>query len=216
MTTDIIDLLAGIAPGSSLAAVRALRPQAKANAQRSFDELLEPGEPGSFPLAERYAVAVFVAELHGFDDAVRFYADLLSDEAPDQVERILAASSSARANGPAGTYREPGLAAESTPGPVWSADAALVERLGERLVAGLVHAHLLVIRPRESGPDALRALVRAGWSADDIVSLSQLVSFLAFQLRLAWGLRVLGDAPAAGADSTMTRSTESDLSGATR
>jgi uncharacterized protein YciW len=32
--------------------------------------------------------------------------------------------------------------------------------------------------------------VDAGWSADDIVSLSQLVAFLSFQLRVAWGLRV--------------------------
>ena len=36
MTADIIDLLAGITPGSALAETRALRPQARANAQRSM------------------------------------------------------------------------------------------------------------------------------------------------------------------------------------
>ena len=61
MTADIISLLAGIETGSELAAVRTLRPQATENAQRSFAALLEPAEPGTFPLAERYAVAAFVA-----------------------------------------------------------------------------------------------------------------------------------------------------------
>lgn len=211
MTADIIDLLAGVAPGSSLAAVRSLRQQARENAQRSFDELLEPSDPGSFPLTERYAVATFVAGLHGFEDAVRFYADLLADEAPAQVDSVVAASSTARSKGPVGAYRETGLTAESVPGPVWTADPALARLLGARLVAGLAHSHLLVIRPRESGPDALRALVNAGWSADDIVTLSQLVSFLAFQLRLAWGLRVLGEAPTAGNTRVAIRTTESDL-----
>ena len=63
--------------------------------------------------------------------------------------------------------------------------------LGERLAEALEHAHLLVFRPRESSPAALVALADAGWSTDGIVTLSQLVSFLAFQLRVAAGLRLL-------------------------
>lgn len=190
---DIIDLLAGIAPGSPLDAVRDQRPQARANAQRSFTALLEPGDPGTFPLSERYAVAAFVAHLHGFGQAAAFYADLLGDEAPELVPVVEDAARAGASTGPYGVYREPGLAAESTPGPAWAASA---EGLGERLAAALTHAHLLVFRPRESSAAAIRALVEAGWSADDIVTLSQLVAFLTFQLRLAWGLRVLNENPA--------------------
>jgi CMD domain protein len=186
---DIIDLLAGIAPGSRLDGLRALRPQARENAQLSFEALLEPAEPGSFPLAERYAVAAFVTRLHGFAQAADFYADLLGDEAPELVVPVQAAAADGSVSGPVGVYREPGLAAESVPTPPWTAAEAA---FGRRLAAALSHAQLLVVRPREADAAAIRALVEAGWSADDIVSLSQLVAFLSFQVRLAWGLRVLG------------------------
>ncbi|GAA3650319.1 CMD domain protein [Microbacterium marinilacus] len=196
MTTanaDIIDLLAGIAPGSRLDALRDQRPQARENAQRSFEALLEPAEPGTFPLGERYAVAAFVARLHGFAQAADFYADLLGDEDSALVAAVEAAAADGASSGPYGVYREEGLAAESSPGAAW---AAAEPGLGARLVAALTHAHLLVFRPRESSATAIQALVDAGWSADDIVRLSQLVAFLTFQLRLAWGLRVLADNPA--------------------
>ena len=203
---DIIDLLAGIEPGSALATVRGRRAQARENAQRSFEALLEPEEPGTFPLSERYAVAAFVARLHGFDAATQFYADLLGDEAPELVDAVDAAAvdtaaTSGAVSGPYGTYREPGLAAESTPGPLWTADSAA---FGQHLAAAVTHAHLLVLHPRDARVDAVRALVQAGWSADDIVSLSQLVAFLTFQLRAAWGLRVLAAAATTAPPATAT------------
>lgn len=191
-TADIIDLLAGIGPDDALSDVRANRQQARENAQRSFEALFEPEEAGSFTHAERYAVATFIALLHGFDAAAAFYGDLLSDEDAALVALVEAAATSAAAAGPYGEYREEGLASESRPGLRWEAPA----ELGERLSAAFTHVHLLVFRPREARPEALQALVDAGWSADEIVSLSQLVSFLAFQLRLAWGLRVLASTPA--------------------
>jgi len=193
-TADIIDLLAGIAPGDALAAVRDQRAQARENAQRSFEALLEPAEPGTFSLAERYAVAVFVSKLHGFAEASAFYGDLLGDEAADLSSVVEDAATAAAAAGPFGAYREPRLEGESTDGVRWAPDAATAEALGGRLTAALTHTHLLVFRPREARPEALQALVDAGWSADDIVSLSQLVAFLSFQLRVAWGLRVLAAA----------------------
>ena len=55
----------------------------------------------------------------------------------------------------------------------------------------------------------------AGWSADDIVSLSQLIAFLTFQLRVAWGLRVLAAAPASAA-TVPTASAATVLEGADR
>ena len=193
---DIIDLLAGIRPGDALDTVRSGRPQARENAQRSFEALLEPAVPGDFSLAERYAVAVFISSLHDFAAATEFYGDLLGDEAADLIPVVTEAAAAASAPGPFGQYREPGLAAESTDGTRWSPEAGVAEALGIRLSAALAHAHLLVVRPREARPEALHSLVDAGWTPDAIVSLSQLVAFLTFQLRLAWGLRVLAAAPA--------------------
>ena len=72
--------------------------------------------------------------------------------------------------------------------------AADASALGPRLAAAFDHAHLLVFHPRDAGRAAIEKLVAAGWSATDIVTLSQLIAFLSFQLRAAFGLRVLAAA----------------------
>ncbi|MDF2666674.1 MAG: hypothetical protein K0R81_2524, partial [Microbacterium sp.] len=189
--TDVIDLLAGLSAEGSLDAVRHRRGQARENAQRSFAALLEPEEDRGFTLAERYAVATFVAALHDDDAAARFYGDLLADEDDALREAVLIAAAAGRSTGPVGVYREPGLAEESIPVEAYGVPDEVVAALGERLTAALEHTHLLAFRPRESSADALRRLTGAGWDADQIVSLSQLVSFLAFQLRAVAGLRVV-------------------------
>ena len=74
MTEDVIDRLAGIAPGSRLDALRTQRPQARENADRSFRALFEPAEFGDMTGAERFAVAIFVAALHGEPEFVAFMA----------------------------------------------------------------------------------------------------------------------------------------------
>ncbi|MDQ1123983.1 alkylhydroperoxidase domain protein [Microbacterium trichothecenolyticum] len=189
--TDVIDLLAGLSADGPLDAVRHRRSQARENAQRSFAALLEPSADRGFTLAERYAVATFVSALHDDDAAVRFYGDLLADEDDALLAAVLVAATAGRTSGPVGRYREPGLSAESIPVDAYGVPDAVSSALGDRLTAALEHAHLLVFRPRESSADALRRLVGAGWDADQIVSLSQLVSFLAFQLRAVAGLRVV-------------------------
>jgi len=63
--------------------------------------------------------------------------------------------------------------------------------VSHRLAAALAHTHLLVYRPRDSSADALQTLLDAGWSTTGIVTLSQLVAFLNFQLRVVAGLTVL-------------------------
>lgn len=164
---DVIDHLAGEGDGGTIARLRALRPQAREQAQRSYQVLLEPAHPGTVPLRERYAVAAHVARLHGPGPAAALYLENLRDE-------------------------DPALAALIGAG----------EPAGERhLDAGLAHAELLVLRPSEASPEHLRALEAAGWDADGIVTLSQLISFLTFQLRVAHGLRVLAENPA-GSDRT--------------
>ena len=72
-TRDIIDLLAGIEPGSSLSGIRARRLQARENAQKSHVALFEPVDFGDVAVAERYAVAAFVAGVHDEPAAASFY-----------------------------------------------------------------------------------------------------------------------------------------------
>ncbi|AGG67479.1 alkylhydroperoxidase domain protein [Corynebacterium callunae] len=193
--SDLIDMLVG----TDLPELRDNRPQARDNAHKSFEALLEPSEPGTFSFAERYAVATYVAGLHQFSPAVDLYQDLLLDEAPTTVVTAVSdAIEQGISSGPYGTYREPELSAESEPGGSVRNDATV---LGKRLAAAFDYAHLLVFHPRDSRPEVLGRLSGAGWSADDTVSLAQLISFLAFQLRVAYGLRTLNgeDIQAAGA-----------------
>ena len=65
---DVIDHLAEIEPGSALDRIRRARPDAREHAQQAFLALLEPAEPGQLTLAERYAVAAYVALLHDADE----------------------------------------------------------------------------------------------------------------------------------------------------
>jgi CMD domain protein len=64
--------------------------------------------------------------------------------------------------------------------------------LGARLAAALEHVHLLVFHPRDASPADMQRLLDAGWSSTAIVTLSQLVAFLSFQIRTIAGLRTLG------------------------
>jgi CMD domain protein len=66
--------------------------------------------------------------------------------------------------------------------------------LGARLAAAFDHAHFLVFHPRDAEPARLQALLDAGWSTTDIVTLSQIIAFLSFQIRVAAGLRILSTA----------------------
>lgn len=186
---DIINLLSALNPDSELAATRLKRPEAFENAQRSFESLLEPVNPGTFSFGERYALATYVAGVHRVDNAVTFYSELMLDDAPATLrDAVLTAVEQARSSGPYGTYREAGLAEESEPGSSVRHDAAV---LGDRLAAALDVAHLMIFHPRDSRPEVLGRLSAAGWNADDTVSLTQLVSFLCFQLRVIHGLQVM-------------------------
>lgn len=166
---DVIDHLAGEGHDGQITRLRSLRPQARENAQASYEALLEPDREGSVPLRERYAVAAYVARLHGPGPAAELYLDNLRDE--DAALATLIAAGTVTATGE------------------------------KRLDAALAHAELLVLRPRDAEPAHLRALEAAGWDADGIVTLSQLVSFLTFQLRVAHGLRVLAENPAPASGS---------------
>lgn len=193
-TKDIIDTLAGIEPGSSLDAIRARRVQARDNAQKSYLALFEPVDASDFSLAERAAVALFVAGLHGESAVTAFYRAKFAASANGAalVEAINAEIARGKTSGPYGAFPAGPLSVEDTIGLIYRVSAERNSVLGTRLVAALEHAHLLVFRPRDAASADMKALLAAGWSDTGIVTFSQFVAFLAFQVRVVAGLRVLG------------------------
>jgi CMD domain protein len=190
---DVIDTLVGIASGSPLDAIRARRPEARTHAQASYRALFAPGVPGDVTAPERFAVGSFVAGLHGEAVIVSFYGSGLSTSgaSPALREAVDAAIAEARAHGPYGSYPAGPLSRENTAGPVYRVGEKIRRGLGPRLVAAFEHMHLLVLHPRDADSAALQALLDAGWSATDIVTLSQIAAFLSFQIRVVVGLRTL-------------------------
>jgi len=190
MPTDVIDQLVGIAPGDALDALRDQRPNARANAQASYDALFHSDEREEVSQQERLAVAYWTVALSQSPTASH-YRDLLAAEDAGILAALETALSGALTEGPYGDYPAGPLAVENVAGLAWTPDAALASAAGERLAAALAHTHLLVYRPRDSSADALQVLLDAGWSTTGIVTLSQLVAFLSFQLRVVAGLTVL-------------------------
>ncbi|HEV2565048.1 MAG TPA: CMD domain protein [Microvirga sp.] len=195
--SDVIDHLAGIRPGSTLDTLRDQRPQARENAQKSYQALFEPEFPGTVTALERYAVATFVAGLHRQSHVIAFYAASLERLGHPRLTGVINAEiARGLAEGPYGRYPQGPLTVEDKEGLVYQVSAENREGLGSRLAAALEHAHLLVFHPRDANPAALQKLLDAGWSTTDIVTLSQLVAFLLFQIRVVAGLRALAGASA--------------------
>ena len=190
---DVIDTLVGIAPGSPLDAIRNRRPEARTQAQASYRALFAPEMPGGVTAQERFAVGGFVTGLHGEAEIAAFYAAGLAASGASAAlrEAVDAAIAAARAQGPYGSYPAGPLSREDTAGPVYRVGAETRRALGPRLAAAFEHMHLLVFHPRDAAPAALQALLDAGWSTTDIVTLSQIAAFLSFQIRVVAGLRIL-------------------------
>ena len=200
MTTaaDVIDALVGIAPGSSLDAIRARRPEARAHAQATYRALFAPEVPGTISAQERFAVGVFVAGLHDATAIAAAYAGRLADSGASAAlkEAVDAAIKEAKTRGPYGSYPAGPLSREDTAGLVYRVGAVTRRAIGPRLAAAFEHVHMLVFHPRDAAPAALQALLDAGWATTNIVTLSQIVAFLSFQIRVIAGLRVLAAHPA--------------------
>jgi CMD domain protein len=191
--TDIIDTLVGIKPGSALEAIRHRRTQGRDQAQASYRALFAPETPGEVTVTERFAVATFVAGLHGDAEIAGFYAAGLaaSGASAELCRAVDTAIAAAKGQGPYGSYPAGPLSGENASGPTHRVAPATRKELGPRLAAAFDHMHLLVYHPRDAAPPALQGLLDAGWSTTDLVTLSQIAAFLSFQIRVVAGLRVL-------------------------
>jgi len=164
---DAISDLAGIEPGSPQARLRDERPDAVRFAQGSYSALLEPEDPAGVSRRERELVALRVGILTC---------------APG-----VAARHRARLRALGGT----------------DAELAAVERfqdglsgLSPRETAMLRHTDLLTLQPGASRPEHIAALKAAGLTPRDIVTVSQLIAFMSYEVRILAGLRVLSEEPA--------------------
>lgn len=195
-TIDVIDHLVGITPDTPADALRGRRPITREHAQKSWTALFKPVDASQASRVERFAVATFVAALHGDQGIAEFYGNKLAglENGAVVLATIKALAELNATKGPYGHYPDGPLSAENADGLILKLGPADRAVLGDRLAAALEHAHLLTYRPRDASPAELQKLLSAGWSTTGTVTLSQLVSFLAFQIRVVAGLRVLAAA----------------------
>jgi alkylhydroperoxidase domain protein/CMD domain protein len=165
---DVISRLAGVAPGSPLAALRAQRPEATQHAQGSYAALFDPVEPFGLSPIERFATALRVATIHAASEAAEHYQQRLV-EAGASLEIVEAAA-----------LQDAGAGSQSDPA------------VPPRLQSILRHADLLASYPVDATPDHLQALADAGLATVEIVQVSQIVAFISFQVRVIAGLQLIG------------------------
>ena len=172
---DIIDQLAAIAPGSPLDAIRARRHAVRASMRRraflrcsslqisrafrrSKGLRSRPLSPACMQSRRRANSILRSSLLRGASIAAAVEAEIARG----------------RTQGPYGSYPAGPLSSEDSTGLIYRVSEDGRRVLGARLAAAFEHVHLLVFRPRDSNPAALQALLDAGWSTNDIVTLSQL------------------------------------------
>src|SRR5262249_51890555 len=149
---DVIDELVGITPGSPLDAIRARRPEARAQAQASYRALFAPEAPGGITGQERFTVGAFVTGLHNAAPGAAFSAGGpgAGGAAPVLGGAVGAAIAEAGAGGPCGTSPAGPRTREDGAGPFYRGAAAPRRAAGARLAAALEHMHLLVFHPRDA------------------------------------------------------------------
>jgi len=162
-TSDVIEQLAGITPGSKLAQLRAERPVLVKATQGSHEALFEPEDLGGVSHRERDGLALRVAVLTPSPKLVAWHRARLTGQGEG------AATIAAFGQGPDGAG------------------------LTTREVALLRHADILANTPGEATPANIAALKAAGFTPRDIVTISQLIAFVSFQARLLVGLRLVGE-----------------------
>ena len=167
---DVLDHLAGGDPSGAVAGLRAARPDLTRFSQASYESLLEPDGDDSLTRRERELVALRIA-LQTPDPRLAAWHET----------RLIAATGSPATVDAVSAF--PAVSPELTP----------------REVAILRHADLVTQRPTEVEATDIGALRTAGLSTHEIVTLSQLVAFVAFQVRILATLRAFG---ATGGETT--------------
>ena len=160
--TDVLNTLLGVEDDSALASLRAQRPAATDHTQGSYEALFSINSTSAVSSIERFATALRVAALHQEPALVDHYTARLRET-------------------PGGSQQ---LIADVLAGPE-------AGDLPPRLRAILAHTDLLVIRPAAATPADLAALQAAGLGDAEVVTVSQLIAFVSYQVRVFVGLTLL-------------------------
>jgi CMD domain protein len=160
---DVIDQLAGLGADSPVAALRRQKPDLVAFAQGSYAALLEPADPGAVSPIERHAIAYRVGLLTGFESVATRHRDRLRELGAS--ENLLTAI----------------------------ADFPASEGLEPRFSAMLTYADRVTSVPGLAESAHIAALHEAGLTATEIVTIAQLIGFLAYQVRTIAVARAFGE-----------------------
>jgi len=166
MTTENTTLLtAGVRPGSRLAAIVEGRADIMALTQATQEAVLKPREAGGITAAERIALACRMARLNGEVSLAAHYEKRM----PPASRRIADLSFAGHDEGHGDSGDDP------------------------RLAAIIRHVDLVTQSPKDATRDDIATLREAGLAEADIVRLAELVAFINYQIRVAAGLRLLGE-----------------------
>lgn len=161
----LIENLAGVRAGTSLAEALAQRAEIMGLSQASHDAVLLPRDPGGLSHAERAALTARMAGWNDDPALVAHYRELLLQAGETPVLSAIAAG-------------KPGSGPSVEP----------------RLAAIIRHADLLTRETRNATKGDIAALVAVGVAEADIVRLAELAAFVNYQVRVIAGLRLLGTA----------------------
>lgn len=163
---DVLSAILGDAPAGKIERLRREKPNHTDELQAYYAAIFQPDavSAAALPRATRTAVAVRVASHTGSTSVAAWYAALAGQDGVD-------AATLAR------------LRDVATP---WTGASALD--------AAVRHADVLTARPVDARQSDLQALATAGYSPAAIVSLSQVIAFVSYQLRHIALLRALGAA----------------------
>jgi uncharacterized protein YciW len=163
-TTDVVYSILGASDNGKIAQLRNVKPNQIDELQNYYLALFEPDAESSaaFGLNDRYLIAVRAASHTRSVAVANWYADLA---ARDGVSNDM-------------IERARDVAAP------WSDET--------KLGAAVRHADLLVTRTSDARREDIETLKSAGFSPAGILSLSQVIAFVSYQLRLIAGLRAFG------------------------
>jgi CMD domain protein len=163
-TPDVVDSVLGITPGSPLALLRGQKPELVAELQAYYEAVFEPDAESAKAFApdDRYLVAVRVASHTSSKGVADWYANLAEQAGVDSAT----------------------IARTRDVGRPWK-DAT-------RLGAAIRHADLLTLHPADAQASDLQDLKAAEFTAAGILSLSQVIAFVSYQVRFIAGLRTFG------------------------
>jgi uncharacterized protein YciW len=165
VATDVVALIAGIEPGSPADRVRAGKPEYVEQNESYYRAVFEPNDESevAFPARDRALVAIRVASHTRSTAVIDWYTRLARD---------------------VGATEDQIAAVSDLSSPVAAVDS--------KLAAAITRADRVTLAPDTTTEDQIAELREAGFSPAGILSLSQTIAFVSYQLRHIAGLRALG------------------------